>query len=487
MKTLTLASALLFAVSTAVATPPPQTASLHNLPDSAGNGLYDAAPISRSENTIPRTANGTLKASDFLVNSSALPLITFPLQNSYAGRLPISSEKNETRQLSFWYWPSSSSSGSKKLSIWLNGGPGQSSLLGFLGENGPISFQPGAGAPSFNQYAWTNASDMLWIEQPVGAGFTIGTPSIKNESMMADQFYGFLQQFYTVFPELVKKELYLTGESYAGFFVPYIASRILHANASEKMKLPLNLQSFLVVDGVYSSFITRTNIPAASFAKKNQQILGLNDTLVSTLQNLTISCGYQKVIDAATYPPKGKIPLPNVDENSTTRDCSTASKFYSAVQDVNPCFKAYRVTDKCPTPDSNVNNEPYFSRPDLQKALHFDNFGNWTEFRGPVFVDGYDNSAYSETLFPDLLQRLPKGFSLWHGLVDSIVFSEGTRITIQNLTWGGQQGFQKPITTPLIVDGEQYGVYHTERHSVPQDRPAASLHTFNWMLNGGKL
>ncbi|KAG9123711.1 hypothetical protein FRC07_014202 [Ceratobasidium sp. 392] len=496
MKTLTLASALAFATSTVVATLPPQAARLRNIPSSAGDS-HAALLRSRSENIVPRAANGTLKASDFLVNSSALPLVTFPLQNSYAGRLPISSKKNETRQLSFWYWPSSTSTGSKKLSIWLNGGPGCSSFLGFLTENGPISFQPGASAPSFNQYAWTNASDMLWIEQPVGTGFTLGTPNLRNESMMADQVYGFLQQFYTVFPNLVKKELYITGESYAGFYIPYIASRILHASASEKKKLPLNLQSFLIIDGAFRQSITSASVPAARFAKKNQQILGLNDTVVNHLQNLTVSCGYQKIIDAATYPPKQKVPLPNGNKDTETRECATANIFYDAAQEANPCFNIYRVTDKCPTPD--VNDEPYYSRPDLQKALHFDNFGNWSECSNvPVFINYEDNSAYSETLFPNLIQRLPKGFSLWHGLIDSILFSEGTRITIQNLTWGGHQGFQKPITTPLVVDGQQHGVYHSERkltyiefdnagHMIPQDQPAASLHVFNWMLNGGKL
>ncbi|KAG8704264.1 hypothetical protein FRC08_002334 [Ceratobasidium sp. 394] len=179
MKTFALAGAFMFAAN-AAATLPPQVARLRNVPGFHGDSL----PQPRSEGHIPRAANGALKPSNLLVNSSALPLVTFPLQNSYAGRLPISSKKNETKvcergysyivrnnlfilcqQLSFWYWPSSTPSGSKKLSIWLNGGPGCSSFLGFLTENGPISFKPGASAPSFNQYAWTNASDMLWIEQ----------------------------------------------------------------------------------------------------------------------------------------------------------------------------------------------------------------------------------------------------------------------------------------------------------------------------------
>ncbi|KAG9090428.1 hypothetical protein FS749_000535 [Ceratobasidium sp. UAMH 11750] len=324
-----------------------------------------------------------------------------------------------------------------------------------------------------------------------------------NEFMLADQFYGFLKQFYTVFPELVEKELYLTGQSYAGFYIPYIASRILHAGSSEKQELPLDLQSFLIVNGMYSSRIVSEEVPTAQFARKNWQLLGLSRTFVIGLRKRSEWCGYQDIIDAATYPPKGMIPLPNGNKDITESKCRLWDEFYQAVRKANPCFNMERVTDKCPTPAK--NDGPYFSRPDVQKALHFDNFGTWYDCaKDPVFIGNsivskfQDDSPYSETLFPDLLQRLPKGFSLWNGLFDSIVFSEGTRITIQNLTWGGQQGFQTPITTPFVVGGNRYGVYHTERkltyiqfdnagHKIPQDQPAVSLHAFNWMLNGPRL
>ncbi|KAG9075683.1 hypothetical protein FS749_012628, partial [Ceratobasidium sp. UAMH 11750] len=295
-------------------------------------------------------------------------------------------------------------------------------------------------------------------------------------------------------------------ESYAGFYIPYIASRILHASSSEKQELPLDLQSFLIASGLYSSHIVSEEAPTARFAKKNQEILGLNDAFVTELQELSVSCGYQKIIDAATYPPKGMIPLPNGNKDIIESECRLWDQFYQAAWEANHCFNmgGTRVTDKCPMPAN--NDGPYFSRPDVQKALHFDNFGTWYDCaEGDVFIGHsvvskfHDDSPYSETLFPDLLQRLPKGFSLWNGLFDSILFSEGTRIMIQNLTWGGQQGFQTPgITTPFVVDGKRHGVYHTERkltyiefdnagHHIPEDQPAASLHAFNWMLNGGEL
>ena len=69
--------------------------------------------------TIPKFKNP--KAATFHVNSSALPLVTFPLQDSWAGRLPISAGSSRDKQLFYWYWPSSAHGGSDTLSIWLNG------------------------------------------------------------------------------------------------------------------------------------------------------------------------------------------------------------------------------------------------------------------------------------------------------------------------------------------------------------------------------
>ena len=54
---------------------------------------------------------------------------------------------------------------------------------------------------------------MLYIEQPVGTGYSQGTPNIRDEDDLAAQFVGFLQQFLEVFSELKGKKAYLTGES----------------------------------------------------------------------------------------------------------------------------------------------------------------------------------------------------------------------------------------------------------------------------------
>ncbi len=60
-----------------------------------------------------------------------------------------------------------------------NGGPGCSSLEGLLQENGPFSWSWGTAKPVPNEFSWTNLSSVLWVEQPVGTGFSRGTPDIR--------------------------------------------------------------------------------------------------------------------------------------------------------------------------------------------------------------------------------------------------------------------------------------------------------------------
>ncbi|KAA1472748.1 alpha/beta-hydrolase [Dentipellis sp. KUC8613] len=444
------------------------------------------------------------KAASFHVNSSALPYIDFPLQDSWAGRLPVSNKTGDDRvlctltrtgllqQLFFWYWPSAQSTESDSFTIWLNGGPGCSSLAGFLQENGPISFKPGAQAPTANQYAWTEASDVIWIDQPVGTGFSVGTQDIQDENDLADEFYGFLTQFYSVFPELAKKKLYITGESYAvdvvGMYIPYIATRILQASAAEQAALPLSLQGLLINDGVYSSFVVDQEAPVAQFAKTNQQAIGLSDSEVANLARLSASCGrmsprYDDMLAQVTYPPKGKILLPGNSE-AIPGDCEMWGDFAQDAYGSNPCFNVYRYTDECPAPSD--GSSTYLSLTALQKALHIPNSGVFSECSD-------DLSPYSEGLMPDLLAKLPRGITLWHGLLDALLFNLGDRLTVQNLTWNGAQGFSAPPTTPLIVGGSQRGVYRSERnltyievdgagHMIPGDQPETALHVFQAVL-----
>ena len=98
---------------------------------------------------IPQNANTT----KYSINGSAIPDVDFNVGESYAGLMPISSQANSSK-LYFWFFPSENELASDEILIWLNGGPGCSSLEGLLQENGPFLWQYGTYRPVKNPYTW---------------------------------------------------------------------------------------------------------------------------------------------------------------------------------------------------------------------------------------------------------------------------------------------------------------------------------------------
>ncbi|KAL8680006.1 MAG: hypothetical protein Q9186_003772 [Xanthomendoza sp. 1 TL-2023] len=163
----------------------------------------------------------------FLVNGSSLFEVDFPLGESYAGLLPNGPSGNSS--LFFWFFPAplQNPKVGETITIWLNGGPGCSSLGGLLLENGPFLWQPGTYEPIKNPYAWNLLTNMVWVDQPAGTGYSPGPPSVNNEIDVANQFNDFWKNFVTTF-NLQDYSVYITGESYAGQYIPYIAEDMLN-------------------------------------------------------------------------------------------------------------------------------------------------------------------------------------------------------------------------------------------------------------------
>jgi carboxypeptidase D len=125
----------------------------------------------------------TNKTKPYAVDGAHLPDISWDIGESYSGLMPIQGDK-EGRELFFWFVPSQNPKADNEVTIWLNGGPGCSSLMGFLQENGPISWQKGQLAPMPNVYSWTNLTNVVWVEQPAGTGFS-GSAGGESFSIMA--------------------------------------------------------------------------------------------------------------------------------------------------------------------------------------------------------------------------------------------------------------------------------------------------------------
>lgn len=93
--------------------------------------------------------------------------------------------------------------------------------MGLLQENGPFYLIHEGDQAQVNPYSWTNAASMLYIEQPVGVGFTTGNANAQSEEDVAEQMGGFLDNFFDTFAELKGKNLWIAGESYAGRYSQY--------------------------------------------------------------------------------------------------------------------------------------------------------------------------------------------------------------------------------------------------------------------------
>lgn len=94
-----------------------------------------------------------------------------------------------------------------------------------IGSIGPFAWLPGTAQPVKNAYPWTNLTNVVFIEYPIGVGFTQGQSNVDNQVDAAQQFIGFWRNFATDFC-LENFKVYLSGESYGGFYVPYIADAV---------------------------------------------------------------------------------------------------------------------------------------------------------------------------------------------------------------------------------------------------------------------
>lgn len=282
----------------------------------------------------------------FVVNGTAIPDVDFDIGESYAGLLPISGAADETRELFFWFFPSTNPNCAEEVTIWLNGGPGCSSLSGLLTENGPFTWEAGTMAPVQNPYTWVNLTNMLWVEQPVGVGYTQGVPNITNEVELGKEFVGFYQQFVKAFG-IEGWDLYLTGESYAGYYVPYIADSFITADDPN-----IHLKGIAINDPIIGDGTVQQQIILADYVEYWNNLLFLNDSFLEDFRAVHDKCGYTEYQDKYLQfpPPQGSFPVLSGPVRANNYSCDQFDNAYAAILEVNPCFNIYHISETCPHP-----------------------------------------------------------------------------------------------------------------------------------------
>ena len=101
------------------------------------------------------------------------------------------------------------------LLIWLNGGPGSSSMYGLFAEHGPFSVLPDGSGLSMRNVTWTNDYSVMYIDNPVGTGFSYTESKdgfVTNQKEVGQDLLTFLTKFYELYPKFQQRPLYICGQ-----------------------------------------------------------------------------------------------------------------------------------------------------------------------------------------------------------------------------------------------------------------------------------
>ncbi|XP_031126062.1 serine carboxypeptidase-like 18 [Ipomoea triloba] len=191
----------------------------------------------------------------------------------FPGKLPFKLETGyigvgefQQVQLFYYFIESEKSPESDPLFLWLAGGPGCSGLSSLLYEIGPlrINYANSTGdipALELNQYAWTKVANIIFLDQPVGTGFSYDKTweaYVCNDTLSAQLAYSFLRGWLLDHPKFLSNPLYIAGDSYAGIIVPLIV-REIYDGLESGIEPHLNLKGYVEGNPVTDQYADPNN------------------------------------------------------------------------------------------------------------------------------------------------------------------------------------------------------------------------------------
>ncbi|KAL3507232.1 hypothetical protein ACH5RR_032614 [Cinchona calisaya] len=445
--------------------------------------FLEAQSLKRSENYIDDLDSGDEYSPVYIGSQEGLKaankIIAWPGQpkglnfDQYSGYVTV--DPKAGRAL-FYYFAESENCSTKPLVLWLNGGPGCSSFgAGAMTELGPFRVNKDGKTLWHNEYAWNKVANVIFLESPAGVGFSYSNTSSDystGDKQTAKDSYTFLVNWLERFPEFKTRDFYITGESYAGHYVPQLAQLILHNNKITNQTV-INLKgiamgnAFVDVDtqrkGRYDYVWTHSLI-------SDEIYHGLVSNCIPS-SNGTISDACQ------TYREQGVKAIGNIDYYNIYAPLCDSTSNTPLVNGYDPCADDYVFS--------------YLNNPEVQKSLH----ANATGIPGPWSV--CSNVEWTEspyTVLPTIKKLMTNGISVWlySGDTDSVVPVTTTRYAINKLGV-----MVKTPWYPWYTQGEVGGyvveyenlTFVTVRgagHLIPSYQPSRALALFSSFL-GGKL
>ncbi|KAI5431714.1 serine carboxypeptidase-like 45 [Lathyrus oleraceus] len=408
----------------------------------------------------------------------------------------VNVDNKNQKALFFYFVEAQNDAASKPLVLWLNGGPGCSSLgVGAFSENGP--FRPKGEGLVRNQFSWNTEANMLYLESPIGVGFSYSTNTSSyegvNDKITAMDNLIFLQNWFVKFPEYRNRSLFIVGESYAGHYVPQLAELMLQFNKKEKL---FNLKGIALGNPVLE-YATDFNSRAEFFWSHGL----ISD---STFKMFTSVCNYSRYV--REYYNGAVSPLCSsvmsrvttetsrfVDKYDVTLDVCISSVF-SQTKVLNP-EQMTETIDVC-VEDETLN---YLNRKDVQSALRARLVGiqRWSPCSNVLDYELRDLEIPTITVVGKLVKAgIP--VLVYSGDQDSVIPLTGSRSLVDQLA----KTLRINTTVPYRVWFERQQVggwtqvygnilsFATVRgasHEAPFSQPERSLVLFKSFLEGKPL
>lgn len=440
----------------------------------------------------------------------------------YSGYLPVGKLSGSAGHLHYWLIESEKNPASDPVVLWLNGGPGSSSLIGLLTENGQIMTNDDSltdkvnGIPQvfYNKYSWSGRANVLYLESPKGVGFSYcdgatSSSQCKNtDESTAQDAYEFLVNFYAAYPEYRSNKFYITGESYAGIYIPMMIDQIDKDSLGAKINFvgaaigngcwgntvgtcafsspeaAKYKANFFFGHGMFSQALkAEIDDTCGDFARLSPKCLNSISTMMTqvgqfNVYNIYDTCGTDQRRRLADAPLKSFSEV-NAEMSANTITVETAQSF-----SVSAGYGAALHDYEC---GAETAQDAWLSEPSVIAALHV--------------TANTAGMTYTKTatdllpLYKDLIARHAGKILIYSGDTDGCVpfvgTEEWTRALGYNVTNDWHQWLARPddVHGPhkagyaVTFDNFQFVTVNGAGHMVPQYQPGFSLELYNKFLD----
>ncbi|KUJ12819.1 peptidase S10, serine carboxypeptidase [Mollisia scopiformis] len=394
----------------------------------------------------------------------------------------------------FAYFESRSDPTSDPLVLWLNGGPGCSSMVGLFMELGPCIVNEGGDSARENVNSWINKANVFFLDQPIGVGFSYSSnhsaPGGQGGTFAASEdVYAFMRLWYKAFPESKSLPFSIAGESYGGHYIPVFADHIDKMNKISTLDDQIPLESVLIGNGIFSDVKQRSSSYDISCTNATgigpllaEDVCGKMAKAVGRCEYLLSAChDYPDplVCEAASNYCSKELDSPYFRSGRNYYDVSKPCEGYLCYPIMNSITKFLRTekvrgalgVDKEAPPFEGCSNKvgdefvkvnDYIidTRPYVASLLH-------SGIRAMIYVGTYDwicNFVGNERVFGSLK---------WNGMPDFRYQQENNK-----QVWSGGLWWESGLLRYVRINGAG--------HMVPWDKPAEALHLFTaWLDNKG--